>query len=251
MNMRREAVLWSLTIVIAIMLGLAVVWVAVALAFSRPNLAPLYFSAAPYRQDDYSAEGVNSGRFNPLDPALEQEVIFEDRARSFTPDANHPKPVDEVSQTPVPRKPLPTSTMAHTSRPTSTHTSGPLLTNTPFPVFTNTSIPASTKTSRPARTKTHLPAPTNTSKPVSTSTRVPAPTNTAASPYPTRTRKPHNTPKPRNTPRPDNTPKPRRTPHHHPNIAPQGLELASVAYYPVGRAHPGTAALRSRSWQLL
>jgi hypothetical protein len=69
MNMRREAMLWSMAIAIAIALGLMVVWVAIALAFSRPNLEPLYFASAPYRQDDYSAEDVNSGRLSPLDPA--------------------------------------------------------------------------------------------------------------------------------------------------------------------------------------
>jgi hypothetical protein len=81
MNMRREAMIWSIAITAAIALGLVVVGGAIALTFSRPNFAPLYFAAAPYRQDDYSAEGVETVRLNPLDPSLEQEVILEDQAR--------------------------------------------------------------------------------------------------------------------------------------------------------------------------
>src|SRR5438128_456292 len=81
MNTRREAILWSIAIAAAIALGLAVVWVAIVLAFSRPNLAPLYFASAPYRQDDYSADDTNAAQISPLDPALEQEAIREDQAR--------------------------------------------------------------------------------------------------------------------------------------------------------------------------
>jgi len=70
MNVRREAILWSITVTTAIVLGLAVVWVAIILAFSWPDLAPLHFAAVPYSQDDYSAEQPGAARLNPLDPAL-------------------------------------------------------------------------------------------------------------------------------------------------------------------------------------
>jgi uncharacterized membrane protein YgcG len=77
MNMKREAALWSVAITAAVALGLVVVWAALALAFNQPNFTPLYYVAAPYSQDDYSAEGVDSARLNPLNPSLEQEVNFD------------------------------------------------------------------------------------------------------------------------------------------------------------------------------
>jgi hypothetical protein len=90
MNMRHEALLWSIAITAAIALGLIVVWGAIALAFSRPNFAPLYFAAAPYRQDDYSAEDMDAVRLNPLDPSLEQEVALGYQARvNPMPDVNY------------------------------------------------------------------------------------------------------------------------------------------------------------------
>jgi uncharacterized membrane protein YgcG len=76
MNMRREAMIWSIAITASIALGLVVVWAAITFAFGRQNFAPLYYVAAPYSQDDYSAEGVDSARLNPLDSSLEQEIIL-------------------------------------------------------------------------------------------------------------------------------------------------------------------------------
>jgi hypothetical protein len=174
MNKRRETMGWSMVIVAAIALGLVVVWAAIMLAFSRLNLAPLYFDAAPYRQDDYSAEGVDVARLNPLDPALEQEVIFEDLARS--------SPVPNIKSTAP--------------------------TNTPLPKPTNTHLPLPTSTSQPAPTNTSVapsPKPTNTHLPLPTSTSQPAPTNTSAVPGLTHTPRPSHTP-PFHTPRPSHTP---------------------------------------------
>jgi hypothetical protein len=174
MNKRRETMGWSMVIVAAIALGLVVVWAAIMLAFSRLNLAPLYFDAAPYRQDDYSAEGVDVARLNPLDPALEQEVIFEDLARS--------SPVPKIKSTAP--------------------------TNTPLPKPTNTHLPLPTSTSQPAPTNTSVapsPKPTNTHLPLPTSTSQPAPTNTSAVPGLTHTPRPSHTP-PFHTPRPSHTP---------------------------------------------
>src|SRR5689334_15139893 len=96
MNTRRETLLWSLTILMAIALGLTVVWVAITLAFSQPNIAPLYFAAIPYSQDDYSAEAVGAARLSPLDPALELEVMREDQALGT------PMPVANQPQVPAP-----------------------------------------------------------------------------------------------------------------------------------------------------
>ena len=96
MNMRREAMLWSVAITAAVALGLVVVWAAIALAFRQLNFMPLYYVAASYSQDDYSAEGVNSARLNPLDPSLEQEVIFEDKTSGIQ--APHPKVVLPAAQ---------------------------------------------------------------------------------------------------------------------------------------------------------
>ena len=81
MNRQREAILWGAAITASIALGLIVVWAAIALAFSQPVPVTLYFVAVPYRQDDYSAEGADIARLNPLDPSLEQESILEDEAR--------------------------------------------------------------------------------------------------------------------------------------------------------------------------
>jgi hypothetical protein len=180
MNKRRETMGWSMVIVAAIALGLVVVWAAIMLAFSRLNLAPLYFDAAPYRQDDYSAEGVDVARLNPLDPALEQEVIFEDLARS--------SPVPKIKSTAP--------------------------TNTPLPKPTNTHLPLPTSTSQPAPTNTSVapsPKPTNTHLPLPTSTSQPAPTNTSAVPGLTHTPRPSHTP-PFHTPRPSHTPGSSHTP---------------------------------------
>ena len=177
MNKRREAILWSMAIAAAIVLGLVVVWAAIALAFSRLNLAPLYFDAAPYRQDDYSAEGEDVARLNPLDPALEQEVILDDQARgSSVPTVNSSVPTNTPSPKPT-----------HTPLPLPTSTSLPGPTSTSLPAPTNTSLPTPTNTSQPTPTHTSLPAPTNTS--------LPAPTNTPSA-APTKMPKPTKTPKP-------------------------------------------------------
>ncbi len=187
MNMRREAVLWSMAIVAAIALGLVVVWAAIALAFNQPNLAPLYFAAAPYRQDDYSAEGADAGRLSPLDPGLEQEVMLEDQARG--------NPVLNIQYDFQ-------ATPKATRRPASTNTSVPAPTNTtvtPGPTKTPepTKAPKSTNTPEPTRT----PKPTGTPKP----TKEPKSTNT---PEPTKEPKPTNTPEPTKAPKSTRTPKP-------------------------------------------
>ncbi|PKN95264.1 MAG: hypothetical protein CVU44_00875 [Chloroflexi bacterium HGW-Chloroflexi-6] len=182
MNMRHEAILWSRAIAVAIVLGLAVVWAVIALAFSRPNLAPLYFAAAPYRQDDYSAEGEYVMRLNPLDPALEQEAIIEDLARG--------NPVfDDIDLNPA-------STNIALS-PTSTSVRLP--TRTSIPPLTSTSIPLPTSTSIPPPTSTSVPPPTSTSAPTPTSTTVPPPTKPPKPPKP---------PKPTKPPRPEKPLKP-------------------------------------------
>lgn len=188
MNKRRETILWSIAIAVTSALGLIVVWAVIALAFSQLTLAPLYFDAAPYRQDDYSTEGEDVARLNPLDPALEQEVILDDQARgSSVPTVNPSEPTNTPSQKP-------------------TNTRLPLPTSTSLPGPTNTSLPTPTNTSQPAPTHTSLPAPTNTSQPAPTNTSLPAPTNTASVPVPTKTPKPTKIPKPTKPPKPTKMP---------------------------------------------
>src|SRR5689334_23189121 len=133
MNMRHEAIVWSLAVGAAVILALAVVWGAIALAFSRPNLEPLYFSATHYRQDDYSAEGADTMRLSPLDPALEQEVILEDLARgNLVLKVNYVR----LANVNIPGQPAPAP--ANPSSPTSANPVPPAPTNTPTPERSNT-----------------------------------------------------------------------------------------------------------------
>ena len=234
MNKKREAILWSMMITTSIMLGLIVVWGAIVLAFSQTVLAPLYFVAAPYHQDDYSAEGVNAVRFNRLDPALEQEALREDGMRdrltapAASPTLQHQPSATQIRFTPA-TQPLSTSTLAPTSTifPGQTQTSKPVSTNTRFPTSTNTvvRVPVSTSTQVPTSTTfsvlTDTPqasntplSPPNTPKPPNTPPppNTPKPPNT---PPPPNTKKPPNTPPPPNTKKPPNTPPPPKTPKHH------------------------------------
>jgi hypothetical protein len=193
MTLRQEAVLWSIAITAAIVLGLTVVWAAIALAFSQPNLAPLYFAAAPYRQDDYSAEDVNLVRLNPLDPNLEQEALREDQARSsLVPQANPLELVVSAMSTVAPPTLTPRPVLATTAVP------APLNTLPSVPTQTATPIPGNT----PRSSATFQPS--NTAKPNNT----PKPSHT---PKPANTRKPIDTPLPVDTPLPNNTPKPDNT----------------------------------------
>ena len=213
MNIKREAILWSMMIATAVMLGLIVVSGAIVLAFHQTVLAPLYFVAAPYYQDDYSAEGVDAVRFHPLDPALEQEALQEDsrRAKLGTP-MSYPTLQHLPSPTMIrstPRKqPLSTSTAAAPTRtmfPVQTSTSGPVPTNTLFPAQTNTLVQLPSATATQGSTSTAFPVLTNT--PNASNTPF-SPSNTPKSPN---TQKPPNTPKPPNTQKPPNTPQPPNT----------------------------------------
>jgi hypothetical protein len=190
MNMRREATLWSITVSAAVATGLAVIWAAIALAFSQPNRAPLYFAVAAYRQNDYSADSVDVVRLEPLDPGLEQEAAVEDKARSkITPEAEYNlKAVNQAASAVASSTPTPTPTPTDTELPKA---ASPTYTLNP----NSTGTPASTNTPNP----TNTPASTNT----------PNPTNTPAS---TNTPNPTNTPASTNTPRSTNTPKPTKTP---------------------------------------
>ncbi len=212
MNRRREAILWGIAITASFALGLIVVWAAIALAFSRPNPVPLYFAAAVYRQDDYSAEGVDTVRLNPLDPSLEQEAIREDEARNnLSLNVTPLKLADQATPTVA----LPVS--ANTP-PTQAATNAPVPapTDTPLPASTNTAVPAPTDTPLPVSTNTTVPVPTNTFVPVPINTPLPAPTNTAV-PAPTNPTNPDNPNKPPD--KPDNPNKPPDNPDN-PNKPP-------------------------------
>ena len=67
----------------AIGLGLLVVSMAITTAFGQQRLVALDFVAAPYRQDDYSADNVDTPRLNPLDEGLVKEIVLEDPANSI------------------------------------------------------------------------------------------------------------------------------------------------------------------------
>src|SRR5690242_257316 len=156
MNMQREAVLWGLAIATAMAVGLIVVWSAIELAFSRPNLAPLYFSITRYRQDDYSTESEDAALLSPLDPGLEQEVIIEDLARgNLALKVHYLNLADQPDQT----DPVLVATI------------------TPSPDSTNSLEPSATKVSPLTATNTPLPAPTNTPRLAPTQTSAPAPTD--------------------------------------------------------------------------
>jgi hypothetical protein len=251
MNPRREAMLWSISITGSIVLGLVVVWGAIVLAFDQPDLAPLHFAAASYRQDDYSAEVAGAVRFNPLDPGLEQEAVSEDRARNNPMfKVNHPGLASPVSQTLTPAAStdiiLPTST--GTPLPTPTNTTSPLPTDTSLPVSTTTSTPVATNssvaTATPQPPRTAEPS-TNTPKPHKPPTGTPQPPNTLEPPStpeppdtPRLTRSPHprGTPRSTRSPHPPRTPKPPGTPrpphhHHHFYLPLQGRGLESVTCY--------------------
>ena len=207
MNKKREAILWSMMVTISVVLGLIVVWGAVVLAFRQTVLAPLYFVAAPYHQDDYSAEGVNAVRFNRLDPALEQEALREDSMRdrltasvAASPTLQHQSSPTKIRSTPSKQPPATSTRMA-------TRTIFPLYTKTSRPVSTHINLPSRTVvTNTPKASKTPLPPP-NTQKPPDTPKPPPNTQKPPNTPPPPNTRKPPNTPKP-----PPNTPKP---PKHH------------------------------------
>lgn len=167
MNMRREAILWALAIGFAISLALMVIWGAIALAFGRPDLEPLYFSATHYHQGDYAADDTDSARLNPLDPALEQEVILEDLARgNLVLKVNYIKlaDIDALAvATPTQTPPGPTSEAV-----------GPDATKTPEP-------------QQPSNTAT--PLPTNTGAPPG-QPGTPAPSGKHPDPKPKKTPKP-------------------------------------------------------------
>lgn len=212
MSARREALIWSIVITLAIALGLVVVWAAIMLAFARPNLAPLYYVPAPYNQDDYSPEDVNAAYFSPLDEALEEEALREDQARDgiFTPVPFNENPTATATRgkTAQPASPEPTQTL---QRP---------LTNTPQLIITNSSTPVSTNTQQLSLTITSTPSLVNTARPSST----PEPSNTrVTTPKPSKTPmdtlQPPNTPKPPATHKPPNTPQPPAT--HKPPDTPQ------------------------------
>lgn len=172
--MRREAVLWSLAIAAAIILGLVVIWAAIALAFGQPNLAPLYFSAAPYRQDDYSAENVTTARLNPLDPNLVEEVLLEDQARGLPvlKISYFLEPPNPAVSTPIPsapaNQPLPAAT--DPVLPAIVSTSAP---KTPLAAAPTTPPLVSANTAVPVATQLPVPAPTLPPPPVSRPTKLP------------------------------------------------------------------------------
>jgi hypothetical protein len=188
MNVRREAILWSITIISAIALGLIVVWAAIVLAFRRPNQVALYYSVAPYRQDDYSAESLDTPRLNPLDPNLEQEAILEDEARdALILDFNQLTLADQVSPSTTPAANIPVLTS----------------TNLPVVISTSTSMPAPANTSVPPRPE-NSPQPTQPDKP-GKPTQPPTPDKPDKPPKPTDAPKP---PKPDKPPKSTEAPKP-------------------------------------------
>lgn len=138
--------LWSITITSAIVLGLVVVWMAIAIAFGQQNLAPLHFVAASYRQDDYSIESVDTLRLNPLDESLEQEIILEGQPNiSFPPEPNNDLTV--ASSTPI-------------------NTPSTVPTNTPSPTPTNIpATPKPPKTLKPPNPNQPPPNPNKTPNP--------------------------------------------------------------------------------------
>ena len=162
MNKRREAMLWSITITSAIVLGLVVVWMAIAIAFGQQNLAPLHFVAASYRQDDYSIESVDTLRLNPLDESLEQEIILEGQPNiSFPPEPNNDLTV--ASSTPIN---TPSTVPTNTPSPTPTNTPQIVPTNTPSPTPTNIpATPKPPKTLKPPNPNQPPPNPNKTPNP--------------------------------------------------------------------------------------
>ncbi|HET7143241.1 MAG TPA: hypothetical protein VFI68_04395 [Anaerolineales bacterium] len=152
MNKRREAMLWSITITSAIALGLVVVWMAITMAFGQQNLAPLHFVAAPYRQDDYSAESQDMVRLNPLDENLEQEVILEEQANSsFLLNPDGKLPLASSTPTNIPQT-MPTNT------PPSTLTNIPATSQQP-------NTPKPPKTPKPPNPNQPPPNPNKTPNP--------------------------------------------------------------------------------------
>ena len=182
MNVRHEAILWGLAVAVAIALGLVVVRGAITVAFSQPNLAPLYFSAIPYRQDDYSTENELAVRLNPLDPSLEQEAILEDQARSrlVLNDTYRLRGADHYAlPTPINTLPILTKESPSATMPAHTATIIPSPSGIPAPINSAT------------KTATDAPAPTAAATPTPAATRTPQPTNTPAA---TLTLQPTNTP---------------------------------------------------------
>jgi hypothetical protein len=171
MSTQREAVLWGLAIATAMALGLIVVWSAIELAFSRPTLAPLYFSVTRYRQDDYSIESEDAALLSPLEPGLEQEVIIEDLARG-----NLALKVNYLNIADQPARTDPVRLATITPSPESTHSSAPAATNVPELTTTNTPLRAPTNTLRPAATQTPAPGPTDKPNNPPKPTKLPKPT---------------------------------------------------------------------------
>lgn len=154
--------LWSITITSAIALGLVVVWMAIALAFGQQNLAPLHFVAAPYRQEDYSIESVDTLRLNPLDESLEQEIIIEEQANnSFLSEPNNDPTLTSSTATNI-LPTMPTNTLP------STLTNIPALVQTNSPSPTPINIPA---TPKPSKT----PKPPNPNQPPPNPNKTPNP----------------------------------------------------------------------------